>query len=695
MPEVDLVDIIIDGLNDKSGYVSMLYGARSIRELKEALIRYEKKLRDVAPVSVRTVAPVNTVGQTGTKPKQMRMTTEGRASTGASASSNTNASGSGIDMSTIRCYNCFQYGHYQSSCLAPKRPPNSCFTCFEVGHTRHECPNRKPKSNPSATPVALTMNGESWDTDEDEAEVRSLAKQLASSIIDAKQNVSVAFFDIEQNKCTEVMKRIALFDSGSPASFVRKSWVPFMQNKTSLTSYRGLGNKKLSTYGTVKCKFEYRKRKLTHDFIVLSDEEAVVPLIVGRDLMTRLNVHLCDVGKNQYSTGELIEIGNKMKNKNKKPNDISALRLFNLFRCPLDEGGDVPMTGVGNIKTRETGASGIKVNSELCVGLIDFDNSDDVKGLDEVIVLVSTDETDESGPVINVSGQLNETDANALRSIIRGRYLDKMKEKSVFSGYSMKIKLTNDTPVYSSPRRLSYAEKQEVQKTINELLAQSIIRPSNSPYASPIVLVRKRDGKLRMCVDYRALNKITVRDHFPLPIIEDTLEYLGGKRYFTTLDLKNGFHHVPMHDDSIPLTAFVTPMGQYEYCYMPFGLTDAPPCFQRFINRVLQKMIESNELVVYMDDISIATVTVEEHKRILGEALDLLSAAGLKLNLEKCKFAFREVDYLGYRVNESGIRPSERHWDAIKNFSNTQGRARGSEMFGTIFVFQAFCTEFF
>lgn len=280
VPETDLIDVIIDGLNDKSGYVSMLYGARSIRELKEALTRYEKKLRDVVSVPVRTVASLNSVGQTGTKPKQMRVLTEARANTGASASSNANASG--IDMSTIRCYNCFQYGHYQSSCSAPKRPPNSCFICSEVGHTRHECPNRKPKPTPPAASVGL-MNEESWDTMDEEAEVRSLARQLASSVIDAKQNVSVAFFDVKQNKCTEVMERIALFDSGSPASFVRKSWVPFMKGEVSLTSYRGLGNKKLSTYGTVKCKFAYKGKKLIHDFIVLSDEEAVVPLIVGRE----------------------------------------------------------------------------------------------------------------------------------------------------------------------------------------------------------------------------------------------------------------------------------------------------------------------------------------------------------------------------------------------------------------------------
>lgn len=241
--------------------------------------------------------------------------------------------------------------------------------------------------------------------------------------------------------------------------------------------------------------------------------------------------------------------------------------------------------------------------------------------------------------------------------------------KQRFNGYAMKIKLTSDRPVYSNPRRLSYGEKVEVQKTVDELLRQGIIQQSDSPYASPIVLVRKKSGELRMCVDYRALNKLTIRDHFPLPIIEDCLEYLGGKKYFSTLDLKSGFHQVPMHEESIPLTAFVTPMGQYEYCYMPFGLTNAPPVFQRYIGQILRTLIDTRQITVYMDDISVATETLEEHKDILEKLLKLLSGAGLRLNFEKCKFAYRELDYLGYHVNANGIRPNDTHLSAIRDFA--------------------------
>lgn len=206
---------------------------------------------------------------------------------------------------------------------------------------------------------------------------------------------------------------------------------------------------------------------------------------------------------------------------------------------------------------------------------------------------------------------------------------------------------------------LSLREKQEVQKTIDELLRTGKIRPSDSPYASPIVLVRKKNGELRMCIDYRALNKITVKDRFPLPVIEDCLDYLSNKRYFTTLDLKDGFHQVPIHEESIHLMAFVTPMGQYGYTVMPFGLANAPPVFQRLINKVLKPLIESGKIVVYLDDTMIATTTMHEHKEISSETSKTLAEAGLILNLKKCKFVYKELNYLGYRVNEKGIRPNE------------------------------------
>lgn len=143
----------------------------------------------------------------------------------------------------------------------------------------------------------------------------------------------------------------------------------------------------------------------------------------------------------------------------------------------------------------------------------------------------------------------------------------------------MSIRLTWDIPVFCNPRRLSIHERNEVEKITQDLLSRRIIRHSSLPYASPIVLVKKKNGELRMCVDYRAINKLTIRDNYPLPLIEDCIEYLDGKRCFSLLDLKNGFHQVQMEEKSIELTSFVTPNGQFEYLCMPFGLKNGPSVF--------------------------------------------------------------------------------------------------------------------
>lgn len=134
----------------------------------------------------------------------------------------------------------------------------------------------------------------------------------------------------------------------------------------------------------------------------------------------------------------------------------------------------------------------------------------------------------------------------------------------------MKINLTSDVPFNYAPRPLSYAGKMATEKIVEDLLQQRIIRPSSSPYASPIVLVSKKTVDTRMCVDYRTLNKVTIRYNYPLSLIEDCLDYFQGKKYFTTLNLRNGFHQVEMDPESIKYTSFATPNGQYEYVRMPF-----------------------------------------------------------------------------------------------------------------------------
>lgn len=173
---------------------------------------------------------------------------------------------------------------------------------------------------------------------------------------------------------------------------------------------------------------------------------------------------------------------------------------------------------------------------------------------------------------------------------------------------------------------MSYEEKSQVRKIIDDLLARNIIRPSNSEYASRTVLVRKKNGGMRLCIDYRALNKITARDNYPLSIIEEQMDALYGKRYLISLlDLKDGFHHVYMSEDSIKYTAFVTLFRQYEYLRMPFGLKNAPAHFQKYVNELLKDLIRNGDVVTYMDDFLIATDTLERYLDVLVQVFRLLT----------------------------------------------------------------------
>ena len=213
-------------------------------------------------------------------------------------------------------------------------------------------------------------------------------------------------------------------------------------------------------------------------------------------------------------------------------------------------------------------------------------------------------------------------------------------------------------------RRVAWTERDVIHEEVEKMRAQGVIVESESPWASPPVLVRKKDGSVRFCIDYRRLNELTVADQYPLPRIDDVLDALDEGRYFSVIDLKAGYWQIPMRREDAAKTAFRTADGLFEFTVMPFGLRNAPATFQRLMDVVFSGL-KWQGLLVYMDDIIIYSATEPHHLYLLQQVLLRLSQAGLKLNPKKTTLVSCEVKYLGHVVSAEGVKPDPKKVSAV------------------------------
>lgn len=285
---------------------------------------------------------------------------------------------------------------------------------------------------------------------------------------------------------------------------------------------------------------------------------------------------------------------------------------------------------------------------------------------------------------------------NALLHEIFNKYpnvvSDDLQSLGQASCVELDIELTTNKPVCRRPYRMSESEKLATREIVDELLKNDIIQESNSPYASPVLLVDKPSGEKRMCVDYRSLNKITVKEKYPMPIVEDLIDKLKGCKYYTSLDLKSGYYQINVHKDSIAKTAFITPDGHYEFRRMPFGLCNGPSVFQRLMNTVLGKL-RFEKVICYMDDLLIATDSLEANVKQLEEVLKVLQDNGLTINLEKCHFFQSSVSFLGYEISEEGIRPGKKKLKAVKEYPEPKTVHQVRQFLGLINYFRKFIKD--
>lgn len=228
---------------------------------------------------------------------------------------------------------------------------------------------------------------------------------------------------------------------------------------------------------------------------------------------------------------------------------------------------------------------------------------------------------------------------------------------------------------------------------VSELLDSGIIKESQSDFASPVILVKKKNGEERMCVDYRRLNTVTKKVKFPMPLIEEQLNDLVGYKYFIALDLASGYYQMPIKKEHSHYTAFITPDGLYEFLIVPFGLVNAPALFQKLMNSVVQK-IRPHSIVCYMDDVVIPAKSIEEGMCKLEMFLKILTEVNLTLNIKKCEFFKTEIEFLGHIIKDGTMQAGKAKTLAVENFVRPTSEHEVRQFIGLTSYFRKFIKNY-
>lgn len=479
-----------------------------------------------------------------------------------------------IESTSIKCFECQQYGHKSLSC--PKKIKTStnnsnnkptsltskvekCNFCKKLGHSETTCfaKERTVSRNKSGVNFCREIAGTSKNRD-----------VITAVILGVPVDV--------------------LIDSGSCVSLLSTEILKYFSChvKTTYQLLRGLGGMEVEVNSFVTLPVELTDITLEVDFHIVDSKHLSTPVIIGTDVLNRKGVAYIRTSESQRVVhSPMVDIMH-----------VSLTSLLEKITTPV----------TGNYKQR----------------------------------------------LLSVLSKYSDY-------FLSGTATTTVKDSE------MQIKLTSDIPIYYRPYKLSHDEKLRVRHIIKDLLEKGIIRESDSEYASPILLVKKKDGSDRMVVDYRALNQITVKVRHPLPLINDHIDRLGNAKCFSSLDMVSGFHQLRVSEDSIHKTAFITTEGHYEYCKMPYGLANAPVIYQRTITKTLKSYIEAGTVLVYIDDVLLLTDTIEDNLVLLDSVLKTLTDAGFSINLKKCTFLTDEVEYLGRIISKGQVRPSEHKIEAL------------------------------
>jgi transposase InsO family protein len=319
-----------------------------------------------------------------------------------------------------------------------------------------------------------------------------------------------------------------------------------------------------------------------------------------------------------------------------------------------------------------------------------------IKGKSEKLIAnIAVKLKPERNPIQVKVSQLDNKQSVQLKALLTKHadiFAEKMSDLGRAKNYVHEIR-TEGPPIRFRPHRGIPTLRPVIKEHIDELLKCGIIRKSKSPYGARIVMVRKKDNSWRVCIDYRALNKVTQVDNFPLPLIADCLDMLHGARYFSALDCLSGYHQLPIREEDKHKTAFTTPFGHYEYNYMPMGLSSAPASYQRMMNTIFE---DTNYKYTncYLDDLVVFSKDFETHLEHLENVFNKFREEGLKLKLSKCHFAKEEVEYLGHVVSHRGVKPNSNKIAAVKDYPRPKSVGEMRALLGLFSYYRRFVKDF-
>ena len=496
------------------------------------------------------------------------------------------------------------------------------------------------------------------------------------------------------------VKVVALIDTGATSSCCRWGWYDQWKNhlgplKQTDTLVIGVGNVPVELKGiTQVLDLEWDFVKDHCQMVVLPTLEDV-DVILGMDIISRLDVQISSRSKGAVPRpegviSEVLRVSQKVVVPAGKShvfflsNPVASLTLF--------EPSDRLPEGLLGLPTLSEG-------SRVAVQIDNFTEGD-VTLIPEweigTISSVCLAKAPTGGQLPPVPDSLSFEQQADLWQLLE-EYQDVFsKEGDPISSTSLVEHeiLTTGRPIRQPFRRQNPIVREIEQQQMKEMLRDDVIRPSASPWASPVVMVKKKDGSMRFCVDFRKMNDATIKDAHPLPRIDDTLESLYGAQYFTTLDLKSGYWQMPIKEEDKEKTAFRTSSGQlYEFNQLPFGLCNAPATFSRLMDRTLAGLAW-NICLYYLDDIIVFSSTWAEHIERLRAVFERLRRANLKLGAHKCNLAAREVSFLGYKVTPEGLEPEPKLMEAISKLPPPINVAEVRSFLGLVGYYRRFVKRF-